>query len=617
MPANGGYQGMRWHRSDLHLHTPADRSHWRDRTIAADEDGAVAYARRCYEMGLDVIGVTDHNFASKDFIPLLETALDRMSSEYGRRIILFPGFEMTAHVGKGIHVLALFEPGTPPDEIDHLLTECGVPYPRPVDGAPQPSRLDLSALLAVLQPAASERLRSLLVAHCQGDDALFNDDKVAEWLQRAEFTNEKLLAVEVPKPVRCMKNGWQKLFGLAPGCDPKWERKRRIACLMSSDADRLAPGTSPDEKMGIGWRYSWIKMSAPSIEALRQACLDPESRIRLPEDTGTDRSPDDLQQNARIVSLSVSGAAFLRDQVVHYVHQTRDGRFLRRVGSHRRPIPAETRGRMLAGRGLALPFEERPAIGAPLAAVDRARFEAFYERRFGAPFASATLPMERLLVNLKLAKPRDDGGLVPTNVGLLLFADDPSQWIDGAFVDVAVYDHAVADGNTRDAKRVTGPVHELASRLLDYFAASPLAATVSEKTGRGRLDRPAYSLLALQEAVVNALVHRDYEVTGSQVIVTMFPDRVEVANPGGLFNTLTPEDLYAGCLPVRRNQILAAAVRDYPSPVTGLRLMESRGEGFLNLVRECVALSGRRPELVVRGNAVRLTIFAAAPEPPV
>ena len=135
---------------------------------------------------------------------------------------------------------------------------------------------------------------------------------------------------------------------------------------------------------------------------------------------------------------------------------------------------------------------------------------------------------------------------------------------------------------------------------------------MSNKDGLGRLDRPAYSEFALQEAIVNALTHRDYEVTGSQVIVTILPDRIEIRNPGGLHNTLTEENLYAGCQPVRRNHILAGFLRDYPSPITGRSYMEARGEGFLTLVRQSLELSGRRPELRNIGNAVKLTLFAAA-----
>ena len=150
--------------------------------------------------------------------------------------------------------------------------------------------------------------------------------------------------------------------------------------------------------------------------------------------------------------------------------------------------------------------------------------------------------------------------------------------------------------------------------VLTYLRTSPMISTLSRKDALGRIDKPSYSEFALQEAVINALAHRDYEIAGAQVIVTLFPDRLEIRNPGGLHNSLTEENLYAGCQPVRRNQILAGFLRDYESPATGRRYMETRGEGFLTLVNRSIALSGRRPELVNMGGAVKLTLFAAGPD---
>ena len=147
--------------------------------------------------------------------------------------------------------------------------------------------------------------------------------------------------------------------------------------------------------------------------------------------------------------------------------------------------------------------------------------------------------------------------------------------------------------------------------MLTYLRVSPLTPTLSRKDGGGRHDYPSYADRALQEAIVNAVVHRDYEVRGSQIIIRLFPDRIEFRNPGALYNTLTVENLYAGCQPVRRNQLLAGFMRDYRSAVTGGSFMEARGEGFLNLVRDSVALSGRRPELEQIGDATKLTIYAA------
>ncbi|MBF0159297.1 MAG: putative DNA binding domain-containing protein [Magnetococcales bacterium] len=294
----------------------------------------------------------------------------------------------------------------------------------------------------------------------------------------------------------------------------------------------------------------------------------------------------------------------------HYVHHTSDGKFLKRVSSHRTPIPAEQLGRLLAARSLLIPFEERPCPGTNLDHFNLDRFDAYYRRRFGHSFLESGLAPERLLENLKLVLRNEDGSWRLTNLGVLLFTDRPANWLAGAYLEVAIHDHATADGNTLDVKRFEGPVNTQIDSVLEYLTKSPFLLVQSEKTALGRIDKPCYSGLAIQEAIVNATVHRDYELTGSQIIINLFPDRMEIKNPGFLHNTLKPEDLYAGCQPMRRNQHLSGFFRDFPSPITGRSLMEARGVGFLAIIRESQAISGRIPLFEVIGQSIRLTIFS-------
>lgn len=309
------YRGMKWFKCDLQMQTPADASNWRGQpmgaTAAEREAAASRYIRRCYEEGLEVVAITDHNFLSKDFIPLLQAAIHEMTGEFGYRMVLFPGFEFEADVGKGVHVLALFEPAAILDELDHALTECGVGYPRVKGGVPTKSSSRLPEILECVQRLdAAGRQRGLVVMpHALKDDGLFDGDKVSEWLQQTEYLNPALLAVEVPKPVQEMSKGWQRLFRAGPECDSAWRRERPIACLMSSDAKALSKEENAENY--IGMRHTWIKMSEPSVEALRQAFLDHESRIRLQHGRPSESHP-------RILSVSVAGAAFLEDQTVSF-----------------------------------------------------------------------------------------------------------------------------------------------------------------------------------------------------------------------------------------------------------------------------------------------------------
>ena len=303
------YRGMRWFKCDLHMHTPADPGHWRGAVSVDDGEAADRYARRCYEEGLECIAITDHNFASKAFLPQLREAAARLSDEYGYELAVFPGSEITADVGRGMHVLALFEPGMALDEIDHALTSCGVPTPRQKpDGTPCPSTSRLPGILAAVQQRRENgELKGIVICPHPQDVGLFDNERISKWLQQHEWQNPELFAVEVRKPVHEMSQGWQRLFGNGEDCHADWRRVRPMATVMSSDCKALCE--SDDRDNYLGKRWCWIKMSQPTIEALRQAFLDAQSRICLnPEPPRT--------AHAHIQSICVKNTAFLSDQKV-------------------------------------------------------------------------------------------------------------------------------------------------------------------------------------------------------------------------------------------------------------------------------------------------------------
>ena len=315
------YKGMRWLKCDLQMQTPADARHWAGDRLEAGQEAAAAkaFAEACYEKGLDVVGITDHNFLSKDFIPHLQTAFDEIDREFSHKITLFPGFEFeAAGVGRGVHVLCLFEPGTDLTRLDSILTECGVSYPR-VNAAGQLEKSDKN-LKEILRITQDKYGGIVIMPHATSNDGIFDNDSIAEWLQQDQFTNPDLLAVEVPKPVHLMSAGYQRLLRSGDDCQPGWKRIRPIATLMSSDNKKLVDFDEHQKPTpnSIGYRYSWFKMSEPSIESLRQAFLDHESRIILPEDVSTDTHPAQRVRQATIKSISIKNVAFLADQQVHF-----------------------------------------------------------------------------------------------------------------------------------------------------------------------------------------------------------------------------------------------------------------------------------------------------------
>lgn len=167
-----------------------------------------------------------------------------------------------------------------------------------------------------------------------------------------------------------------------------------------------------------------------------------------------------------------------------------------------------------------------------------------------------------------------------------------------------MYDGTEPDTDRRlDSRQLSGTVTDQIVGARTYLAASPALPTASTKDGAGRADHPAYSLRVVDEAVVNAVAHRDYAIAG-QIRVQVFANRLEVTSPGRLPNSLPPEDLYAGASPIRRNQVLVGFLVQPAISGTGRAVMDATAEGFLTMVRETVAVSGRRPELRLHTEAV-------------
>jgi ATP-dependent DNA helicase RecG len=100
----------------------------------------------------------------------------------------------------------------------------------------------------------------------------------------------------------------------------------------------------------------------------------------------------------------------------------------------------------------------------------------------------------------------------------------------------------------------------LVEQALDFVRRNtPVRADL--ENGR-RVERPAYPQEVVREAVVNALIHRDYLLSHTDIELVVYSDRLEVISPGRLPNGITPERMRAGTR-ASRNQLLKDVMRDY------------------------------------------------------
>lgn len=334
------YEGMRWFKCDFQVQTPEDAAHWSDTDTrlpeprrpmalpAPDANGVVgpakadenrlqeiarAYLRRCHEVGLELIGVTDHNFSQKTnprdwFLTHLVEQNKSVARELGRQPLhILPGFE----VDIGYHVLCLFEPAKKADHVwrvNRLLCKLGLDEnERFRQGRPMPLRRNNAtvSLKDLLELVQEQHKGIVIAAHSDQNDGLLSDARHIE-----DYKNKKLLALEVTANPPA-----QRILDVVEGRDRAWARPDcRPAYVMSSDAKSLKRDAEGRPiANSLGYRHTWLKMSKPSIEALRQSFLDPLSRIQL-----QGARPSDALVHPRITKVSVRGAKFLEDQEVHF-----------------------------------------------------------------------------------------------------------------------------------------------------------------------------------------------------------------------------------------------------------------------------------------------------------
>lgn len=195
----------------------------------------------------------------------------------------------------------------------------------------------------------------------------------------------------------------------------------------------------------------------------------------------------------------------------------------------------------------------------------------------------------------------------------------PDDFLYNSFIQAVFYRGKDRDANYQiDAKDFRGPLDR---QIMDAYKFVDRYNQVSALKDIGRMERPQYSMRAVFEALVNAVVHRDYSKSGSKIRLFLFADRLELSSPGALANTLTVENLRY--VQVTRNELLARLLSEVSVEdnvqiqVNRSHFLEGRGEGVGIILNESRNLSGKEPFYELFDETLHLTIFAAKSLQPV
>lgn len=313
--------------------------------------------------------------------------------------------------------------------------------------------------------------------------------------------------------------------------------------------------------------------------------------------------------NIHTEKLSIDDKTILKIEINRslFVHKSPNGYF-RRQGSSKREMPTEQLARLMQSRSQVriLPFDEQLVPDTHKDTLAKELYQRFIGQKVTGEEIESILFKRHLLV-------KENDIYRASVAGVLMCNQSPDEFIYNSFIHAVYYSGKTKDANYQiDAKDFKGTLNE---QIIDAFNFIQKYNKISAKKEIGREEKTQYSMRAVFEALVNAVVHRDYSKHSSKIRLFMFADRLEIYSPGALANSLTVDNLPYN--QVTRNELLARLLSELTlddnisGQIQRRHFLERRGEGVGIILNESERLSGRKPVYEVLGEELRLTIFAA------
>ena len=272
-----------------------------------------------------------------------------------------------------------------------------------------------------------------------------------------------------------------------------------------------------------------------------------------------------------------------------------------RIGSSSREATREQEQRLYQASGV-LRYDIKPAPGSSLKDLDMNRLINYFRdiRGQDCPEQEETEQWETLLINTEIMVESRDKA-IPTVGGILLFGKNPNRYLPQAGISAVAYPGMKKDYEAVERETIRGPIVAkltgeedivdtgLVERAIDFVRRNTGSSAYLVE-GR-RIDRPDYPEEVTRETIVNAIAHRDYTISGTDVELSIYTDRLEVISPGRLPNTVTIERMKAGCR-VTRNELIKEVLRDY-------HYVEATGLGVhRKIIPGMLKHNGTEPDLI-------------------
>ena len=261
----------------------------------------------------------------------------------------------------------------------------------------------------------------------------------------------------------------------------------------------------------------------------------------------------------------VATVRVLRGFDVHSLWHNNKNTYFIRVGTQTREPTPEELSRLFQRRG-GFRAELRPISGATLVDLDRRRLTDYFGRIRQQEVPADDDGWITLLVNTEIMV--EDG---VTAGGVLLFGTSPNRFLPQAGVDAAAFPGTEKDYAARERVTIRGPMtplfgtdgqlieNGLIEQALEFIRRNTPVTAVLEDGAR-LIEKPTYPDDVLREGIVNAMIHRDYLMSSTDVELAVYINRLEIVSPGRLPNAITVARMRTGCR-AARNQLLKEVMR--------------------------------------------------------
>ena len=405
---------------------------------------------------------------------------------------------------------------------------------------------------------------------------------VDDWLRRIRLGEDSTLELK-----RIVMRSINKVDGPHPD-----SLADELAAMANANGGTVIFGVDDKTKEVIGIDFSSLAIVETWLSEICQTRIKPSldvlsEHIELPDNTG---------QLCPVIVLKVPRSLM--------VHKSPNGYFKRSLDSKREMEP-EVLARLFQQRSQTriIRFEEQAVPDTSSKDLDGLFSRTFLKESEGS--IEQQLKRLHLLVEF-------ENKLHLSIAGMLLCTSKPTRWFPSAYIQAVAYSGLINDPQDQvDAKDFEGPLDR---QIWDAFDFVRLNMKVPARKVLGRIDYPQYSLRAVFEALVNAVVHRDYSIWGGRIRLHLFADRLELYSPGVLLNSMTIDAMQMISMP--RNEVLSSLFsRYYPVRDSGLGreyLMDRRGSGVDVIIAESEKLSGKKPVYEnIADMELKLTIYAA------